>query len=67
MSLERRTLIDFISKPCLFISISVKTIKRIIANLYHLDKASSPYLKQHATNPIHWYPWGDAAFEAALT
>ena len=26
---------------------------------------SSPYLRQHAGNPVDWYPWGDEAFEAA--
>jgi uncharacterized protein YyaL (SSP411 family) len=26
---------------------------------------SSPYLLQHAENPVDWYPWGDAAFEVA--
>jgi uncharacterized protein YyaL (SSP411 family) len=25
----------------------------------------SPYLLQHARNPVDWYPWGDAAFERA--
>jgi uncharacterized protein YyaL (SSP411 family) len=25
----------------------------------------SPYLRQHAHNPVWWYPWGNAAFEAA--
>lgn len=25
----------------------------------------SPYLLQHATNPVDWYPWGNAAFEQA--
>ncbi|MBW2315864.1 MAG: thioredoxin domain-containing protein [Deltaproteobacteria bacterium] len=25
----------------------------------------SPYLQQHAHNPVNWYPWGDEAFEAA--
>ncbi|KAK9883237.1 hypothetical protein WA026_001426 [Henosepilachna vigintioctopunctata] len=25
----------------------------------------SPYLLQHATNPVEWYPWGDEAFEKA--
>jgi uncharacterized protein YyaL (SSP411 family) len=25
----------------------------------------SPYLRQHAHNPLNWYPWGDEAFEAA--
>jgi uncharacterized protein len=27
---------------------------------------SSPYLLQHARNPVDWYPWGDEAFERAL-
>ncbi len=26
---------------------------------------SSPYLLQHAHNPVNWYPWGDEAFEKA--
>jgi len=26
---------------------------------------SSPYLRQHAHNPVDWYPWGDEAFAAA--
>ncbi len=27
----------------------------------------SPYLQQHAYNPVDWYPWGDEAFEKAKT
>ncbi|OLP65782.1 hypothetical protein BACPU_14000 [Bacillus pumilus] len=30
-----------------------------------LIKEKSPYLLQHAYNPVHWYPWGDKAFEKA--
>ncbi|MFT5108662.1 MAG: hypothetical protein ACI9UA_004306 [Pseudoalteromonas tetraodonis] len=30
-----------------------------------LAKEKSPYLLQHAHNPINWYPWGDEAFNAA--
>ncbi len=26
---------------------------------------SSPYLRQHADNPVDWYPWGPEAFAAA--
>ena len=26
---------------------------------------SSPYLQQHAHNPVNWYPWGDEAFAKA--
>ncbi|MBK8927714.1 MAG: thioredoxin domain-containing protein [Crocinitomicaceae bacterium] len=28
---------------------------------------TSPYLLQHAHNPVNWLPWGDAAFEKAKT
>src|SRR3974390_619370 len=27
--------------------------------------AKSPYLLQHAQNPVAWYEWGDAAFDRA--
>jgi uncharacterized protein len=30
-----------------------------------LANESSPYLLQHAHNPVDWYPWGDEAFEKA--
>ncbi|MDQ1535379.1 MAG: uncharacterized protein QOF28_3140, partial [Actinomycetota bacterium] len=30
-----------------------------------LGRESSPYLRQHADNPVDWYPWGDEAAEAA--
>ncbi len=30
-----------------------------------LASESSPYLKQHAQNPVDWYPWGTEAFEKA--
>jgi len=32
-----------------------------------LSGESSPYLAQHADNPVDWYPWGDEAFEEART
>ncbi|MGD0438513.1 MAG: thioredoxin domain-containing protein, partial [Bryobacteraceae bacterium] len=31
----------------------------------HLIGEKSPYLQQHAHNPVDWYPWGDEAFEKA--
>jgi len=30
-----------------------------------LGKESSPYLQEHAKNPINWYPWGKEALEKA--
>ncbi|MCI0512881.1 thioredoxin domain-containing protein [candidate division KSB1 bacterium] len=32
-----------------------------------LQFEKSPYLLQHATNPVNWYPWGEAAFTLART
>jgi hypothetical protein len=31
----------------------------------HLLTEKSPYLLQHANNPVDWHPWGNAAFEQA--
>ena len=31
----------------------------------HLRHESSPYLLQHAENPVDWYPWGEEAFRRA--
>lgn len=30
-----------------------------------LANEKSPYLLQHAHNPVDWYPWGDEAFAKA--
>jgi uncharacterized protein YyaL (SSP411 family) len=31
----------------------------------HLAEQTSPYLLQHAANPVDWYPWGEAALTRA--
>lgn len=31
----------------------------------HLKDQTSPYLLQHAENPVHWYPWCEEAFAQA--
>ena len=33
----------------------------------HLIQEKSPYLLQHAYNPVDWYPWGDEALNKAVT
>jgi uncharacterized protein YyaL (SSP411 family) len=30
-----------------------------------LEHETSPYLRQHADNPVDWYPWGEEAFSEA--
>lgn len=34
-------------------------------NTNRLINETSPYLLQHAHNPVDWYPWGEEAFEKA--
>ncbi len=34
-------------------------------NTNRLIRESSPYLLQHAHNPVDWYPWGEEAFTKA--
>jgi uncharacterized protein len=31
----------------------------------HLAEETSPYLLQHANNPVEWYPWGETALARA--
>ncbi|MDB5131164.1 MAG: hypothetical protein JWR02_913 [Mucilaginibacter sp.] len=31
----------------------------------HLANSTSPYLLQHANNPVNWYPWGAEALQKA--
>lgn len=35
------------------------------SQMNRLAKEKSPYLLQHADNPVDWYPWGEEAFEKA--
>lgn len=36
-------------------------------NLNRLATAKSPYLRQHATNPVDWYPFEKQALDKAKT
>ena len=38
-----------------------------MSNVNRLADATSPYLLQHAENPVDWHPWGEEAFELART
>ena len=31
----------------------------------HLSNEASPYLRDHAENPVDWYPWGEEAIARA--
>ena len=38
---------------------------RRLTGMNRLARERSPYLLQHAANPVDWYPWGEDAFERA--
>jgi len=38
---------------------------RAVTGPNRLAGESSPYLRQHADNPVDWYPWGEEAFARA--
>jgi uncharacterized protein YyaL (SSP411 family) len=39
--------------------------KAATKRLNRLADSTSPYLRQHAANPVNWYPWGPEALERA--
>ncbi len=45
--------------------ISEKDVSIAVLQPNRLLSEKSPYLLQHAYNPVQWYPWGEEAFEAA--
>jgi uncharacterized protein YyaL (SSP411 family) len=48
-----------------FTDATVQENEKIWAHTNALIHEQSPYLLQHAHNPVNWYPWGEAAFEKA--
>jgi uncharacterized protein len=46
------------ARPCRLVVMSERPANR-------LARASSPYLLQHAHNPVDWFPWGEEAFAKA--
>ena len=43
----------------------VKAVQMDATHRNRLIHETSPYLLQHAHNPVDWYPWGDEAFQKA--
>ena len=44
---------------------SAAVVKAAMPHTNRLAAEKSPYLLQHAGNPVDWYPWGDEAFARA--
>src|SRR5262249_57844018 len=49
-------------RPGRFPAVSRATI---FGEMNRLAQAPSPYLLQHAENPVEWYEWGEEALERA--
>ena len=47
---------------CLFLSVNFGGCKMSKQHQNCLAKEKSPYLLQHANNPVDWFPWGEEAF-----
>ena len=62
-------LITLLILPCLFFANLTNWAQASGSNqMKHsnrLKDEKSPYLLQHADNPVDWYPWGEEAFEKA--
>ncbi len=57
-------------KSSLFLALALAVVACSVAQerppgTNRLIHESSPYLLQHARNPVDWYPWGDEAIELA--
>ena len=64
----RASLIFFLSLLLWWATACQSTGERGGATVTHrnaLAESSSPYLLQHAHNPVNWQPWGEAALEQA--
>jgi uncharacterized protein YyaL (SSP411 family) len=51
-------------EPNYSLASGIKTVENTTHTNRLIDE-KSPYLLQHAHNPVDWYPWGDEAFEKA--
>ncbi len=47
---------------CTLSPLTLNNNREQMKNNNRLSHANSPYLKQHANNPVEWYPWCDDAF-----
>ena len=53
------------ASPCVSTANSISGLYVSMTVMNRLARERSPYLLQHAGNPVDWYPWGDEAFEKA--
>jgi len=61
--MRRKELCLAVSLVTVLVLNACKDSKKIKEN--RLSNAASPYLREHADNPVDWYPWGDEALNKA--
>ena len=52
-------------KCCLVLLLFITGASSMTSHSNPLEGQKSPYLLQHAHNPVNWYPWSDQAFKKA--
>jgi len=52
-------------KYLLIMIIILSSVMQAKIKYNQLQYEDSPYLQQHKSNPLNWYPWGDEAFDKA--
>jgi uncharacterized protein YyaL (SSP411 family) len=60
----------FFHTACNYIQTNKKKTMTLVENYKYTNKLineTSPYLLQHAHNPVNWYPWGEEALKKAKT
>ncbi len=63
--LHKKSLFRMIFKALIFLSGGILAVPLPAHAANRLIDSSSPYLLQHAHNPVDWYPWGEEAFARA--
>jgi len=69
--LSRNTIVRYVPATLLFLLFTAAIAsaaggsKEKEPTLNRLQHEQSPYLLQHADNPVDWYPWGEEAFRIA--
>ena len=66
---NHKTQTDKKRRLCYFVTYMLNIIKFAVEEMMKnkLVNETSPYLLQHADNPVNWYPWCEEAFQRAKT
>ena len=63
--MSKRLFFFLLLKVCQYSSVKNTSGGSKTSKMNKLSEEKSPYLLQHAFNPVNWYPWGEEAFAAS--